>query len=135
MDVASVMDEIAECLAGLPDLRQATGWPTGGVSPPAVVVGMPDEIEYDQTYGRGMDRMTIPVFLVVPKPQDRSARDFAAQYANGAGPASVRSAIAAWNWLTCDDVHVNRAEFAVIDVDNNSYLAGEYTCVVVGPGT
>jgi hypothetical protein len=74
MNLADVMDEAATVLGTITGLR-VTAWPPGSVVAPAGIVSYPDRIEYDQTYGRGTDRIAgIPFVLVAGKATERPAR-------------------------------------------------------------
>jgi hypothetical protein len=60
--------------------RGATGrvyaWPVETISPPCAVVAYPnDPIDFDLTYGRGSDRLRIPLYFMVGKAVERTARD------------------------------------------------------------
>ncbi len=60
-------------------------WPVESVSPPCAVVGYPDQpIEFDATFGRGSDRVRIPLFLLVGKATERTARDALSAVLTGA---------------------------------------------------
>lgn len=74
MNFADVMDEIGDRLETVGGLR-VYRYPADNVQPPCAEITYPEEYLFDETYGRGSDRMTIPVTLMVGRVSDRSARD------------------------------------------------------------
>lgn len=135
MNLATVMDEIAARLATLPGLR-VFAYPPGDVSPPAAIVSYPDRIKFDQTFGRGMDRMTgVPIVVLVGKATDRTARDRIGAYANGAGATSIRALLGAAGWVSCADVAVVECEFDVHTIGAVDFLAAIFTCDITGKGS
>lgn len=126
MNLAPIMDEIAQRLKTIGGLR-VSAQPPKSISPPAAIVSYPDSVDYDQTYGRGMTNVTgLKVWLVVGNVTDRSARDALAEYVSDTGPKSVKSALegaaAAW-----DDLHVVSAEFDVLTIAGVDYIAAGLT--------
>src|SRR5687768_1669543 len=105
MNLSDVMDEVAARLGAIKGLR-VFAYPADSLSPPAAAVLYPDGITFDETYGRGMDRLTLPVLVVVGKPTDRSTRDRIAAYCDGSGPASVKAAVEAGDGAAFDTVRV-----------------------------
>lgn len=73
MDVGTVMDQVAEGLRAVPDLRVFDFFPDR-ITPPAAVLDFPD-ITHDATFVRGGDRLVLPVALLVSQVDSRAARD------------------------------------------------------------
>jgi hypothetical protein len=135
MNVAAIMEEIGAVLDTLTGLR-VSRHPVGKVVPPAGVVGYPDRIDYDQTYGRGMDRIRdLSVVLVVGKVTERSARDKVGEWTRGAGPQSVKQTLEAHAWTSCHEVSVTDATFDTISIAAVDYLAALFQLDIVGNGT
>jgi hypothetical protein len=133
MDLSAVMDEAALVLEGLSGLR-VSAWPVGSVSPPAGIVSYPDGITYDETYGRGTDRIDqLTMTLVVGKVTERAARDLVAAYSAGDGELSVKAACEAHAWTSCDDLTVSRCEFDIVTIGAVQYLAATFYADVLGP--
>lgn len=83
MNLGSVMQEIADRLDTIDGLR-AYPYPLDGTpAVPAAIVTYPDRYVFDETYGRGMDRMELPVVVLVGRVYDRVARDQIARYLGG----------------------------------------------------
>lgn len=75
IQLAAIMDAIA---AKVP--AELTGrvyaWPVEDATPKCAIVAYPDQpIEFDVTLSRGSDRVTVPLFVLVGKPTERTARD------------------------------------------------------------
>jgi hypothetical protein len=128
-----VMDEVAARLATIEGLR-VFAYPTDSVAPPAAVVSFPENITFDETYGRGMDRMTLPVVVAVGKPYARSTRPLLAAYCNGSGPASVKAALEAGDYASCDVVRVTGIDFDVVTIAGTDYMAALFDLDIAGAG-
>lgn len=136
MDLAAVMDEIATSVRTVDGLEGRTfAYPPPSVNGLAGIVSYPDRIDYDQTYGRGMDTIAdLPVLIVVGKATDRTARDRVAQYAAGSGALSVKAAIEADPHTAFDDVHVTSCEFDVVTIAAADYISAMFRMDVRGQG-
>lgn len=92
MELAAVMDDIAGRLETIDGLR-TFAHPAANISPPAAIVSYPGEYTYDATFGRGMDRINLPVVVLVGKVSERSSRDRLGAYVNGDGAQSIKAVI------------------------------------------
>lgn len=90
----AVMDGLGVALAAISGLR-VFDYPADKLDPPAAVVGFPTEIAWDYTKGRGSDRATFPVFVVVGGAFSRPARDALGPYLAGSGAQSIKAALEA----------------------------------------
>jgi hypothetical protein len=84
MNLAAVMQAISARLGTISGLR-CFAYPEATLTPPGAMVLYPETIAFDETYGRGMDRMKLPLLVVVGKVSDRSARDQMGAYCDGSG--------------------------------------------------
>lgn len=134
MDLADVMEEVAGKLSAINGLR-IFAYPPDALAPPAAVVSYPDSYDYDGTYGRGMDRLKLPVVVVVGKPTDRSTRDRLAKYCDGAGAASVKVAAENGTYVSCDTVRVESVTFDVVSIAGTDYMAALFTLDITGSGS
>lgn len=135
MNLNDVMDEMAMVLGTITGLR-CFGYPPPRVSAPAGIVSYPDKIEYDQTYGRGMDKISgIPMILVEGKATDRTARDRIAEYVAGSGARSVKAVFEAHTWASCDDLVVTACSFDVVTIAAVDYIAATFEADAVGSGS
>src|SRR5690606_42113379 len=62
MDVAAVMQEVADRLDTIAGLR-VHGSPPWTITPPAAIVSYPESLEYSRS-ARGMDRISLPVVVL-----------------------------------------------------------------------
>lgn len=134
MDLGAVMEEVAN------RLRAIGGWdvhpqPVPTLVPPAAEVLYPEEYVFDETYGRGMDRMTLPVGVVVGRPTDRDTRDRIAKYCNGSGAFSVKQALESGSYESFDTLRVVSIDFGGKAIGGVDYLAAEFTLDITGPGS
>lgn len=133
MNLADVMDEIGDALRTIPGLNVFPYW-ANRVTAPAAVVGWPDPLTYDTTYGRGSDRVQLAVMVLVGGVDAESSRNRAAAYADGSGPSSVKAALDALEPTSCDSVAVTRCDFEVISVAATDYLSATFTLDITGTG-
>jgi len=133
MNLAAVMDEIATTLSSVPGLR-VWGYPPGSVTPPAAVVGYPVEHQYDVTYGRGMDAMTIPVVVVVPNPTERPARDAVSAYTAGTGVSSVKAVLESASYTALHSIRVASVAYDTYSIGGAEYLGAIFEVEITGSG-
>lgn len=134
MNLTDVMEEVAARLATIKGMR-VFPYPADSVSPPAAIVSYPETLTYDETYGRGSDRMALPVVVVVGKPYDRSTRDLITRYTDGSGASSVKAALETGTYASCDGVRVTRAEFDVVSIAGTDYVAAQFDLDIAGSGS
>lgn len=133
MNLAGIMDELAT------RLRTIDGWtvyahPPGRVTPPAAVVGYPEEYVFDRTYRRGMDEVTLPVVVVVGKVSDRAARDALGAYLDGSGSSSIKATLDGDGYTAFDTASVVKAEIDTVMIAGTAYLAAIFDVQVGGQG-
>jgi hypothetical protein len=83
IDLGAVMDAIAETLTENVTVR-VYPWPTDSPQIPCVVIGYPEEIDFDATFNRGSDKATFPLYYMAGKVSDRTARDQLSDIITGA---------------------------------------------------
>jgi hypothetical protein len=134
VDLAAVMQAVSDRLDTIAGLR-CHAHPPGTVTPPAAVVSYPDTYTFDETYGRGMDRIKLPVVVVVGRPTDRSTRDHLAAYCNGSGASSVKAVLESGTYTAFDVVRVAGIDFDVVTFAAIDYLAAIFDLDIAGKGT
>lgn len=134
MNLADVMDEVAARLDTIDGLR-CFAQPPGKITPPGAFVDYPENIAFDATYGRGSDRMTLPVALLVGKVVDRSARDQLGAYADGSGAKSIKTVLESGTYTAFDEVTVQRVDFDPVRIAGVDYMAALFTLDIIGPGS
>lgn len=134
MRLDAIMDEVAVVLNRITGLR-VTAYPPPTITPPAGYVSYPQAVDFDTTYGRGEDTVRdLPIVLLSGKAVDRAARDTVAAWAAGDGPRSVKAAMEAHAWTSCDDLTVTSCEFDVETIGAVPYLAIMFKATAVGTG-
>ena len=133
MDLKDVMAAIGTRLDTIAGLR-VYDFPSDHITPPAAVLAYPDEITYDATYARGMDRMTLPVLVMVGKANDRAARNNLVEYADGSGAKSIKAVVEAGTYTAFDTVRVVRVEFDVVRIAGVDYAAALFDLDIAGQG-
>lgn len=137
MNLDEIMDEIADRIRTIDTLAGRTfAYPPKKVEPPAAIVSYPDSIDFDATYGRGVDTINdLTVTVVVGKPTERTSRDRIAGYVAGSGPDSIKAALEVANPVAWDDGRVSGIEFALAEIAGVEYLAAIFKITLAGRGT
>lgn len=134
MNLASVMAALATELDKITGLR-VYAYPTDSVAVPAAVVGYPVSYTFDETYGRGSDRLEVPVWVLVGRVSDRTAVTQLGAYCDGSSSDSVKQVLEAGTYTAMDSVRVVSADFEAVSVGSVEYLAAMFTVDVFGSGT
>lgn len=137
MNVQDVMDEIGEKLAAIPQLR-VYPYNVDKIPPPGAIVGFPETIDYDETYGRGSDSLTVPVWVMVSRANAQSAGAQLAAYLDGSGERSVKAAVDRTNtntYSSCDTVTVTTAKIGAYTSGGVELIGAEFTVTVTGSGS
>lgn len=133
MNLSNVMDQIAiqlDTIAGL----HVYAYPADSITPPAAIVGYPETITYDVTFGRGVDQIDLPVFVLVERTPDRTARATLAPYLDGSGAESFKAVLKAGTYTAFSTARVRECTIDVITVAGTDYLTGIFGIDITGPG-
>lgn len=134
MNLMAVMTEIAGKMSVIKGLRVAD-YPKGSITPPAAIVALPSSIDFDETYGRGSDKLTLFVVVLVAKSAERNATVQLAAYCSGSGAQSIKAAIEAGESDSYDDAHVTGVEFDNYKPEGGAiYAAAVFTVEITGSG-
>jgi hypothetical protein len=133
MNIAAVMDELGDALGAIDGLR-VFPYSAPAISPPAAIVGWPEPITYDSTMARGMDELSLPVWVLVGKVDARTSRDALAAYLDGSGGSSVKAAIDGGTYTACDSVRVTSATVEAITSGGVEYLGAVLQVEITGQG-
>jgi hypothetical protein len=134
MIIANVMDEFGTRLEGIEGLVVAPFAATEIGIVPAALISLPPNGTYDLTYGRGLDTVTLEVFVLVSKNVDLAARNAMSPFISGSGPKSIRARLSSKGWMSCDAVRVTGFTSARIKMATNTYLAAIFSAEVSGKG-
>lgn len=94
LDLGAAMTGLADALSVLPGI-DVYPYPPDVINPPAAVVALPDSIEYDETMGRGFDRMEIPVLIILGRTDVEGSISAVSEYLSGEGAISVKDVLEA----------------------------------------
>lgn len=134
VNLNDVVNEVRQALDSIDGLS-VPEWGVQLIQPPAALVALPERIDYDQTYVRGVDQITdLPVLVLVARPTEPESRRVIAAYADGSGPRSVKAAIEGRTYVSCDDVTVVWAEFEAVTYAGTEYLACVFHLDITGKG-
>lgn len=134
MNLARVMDELGTALDTISGLRVFPYW-ADRIVPPAAVVAWPEPVTYDGTMARGMDEMTLHVFVMVGRYDARSTRDRMAKYLDGSGGDSIKAKLDGGTYTSCHSVTVQSATVDAFSVAGASVLGADFIVQIVGQGS
>jgi hypothetical protein len=130
------MDEIGQKLATIPQLR-VYPYNVDKIPPPGAIVGLPESVDFDATYGRGSDSLILPVWVMVARANAQAAGAQLAAYLDGSGDRSVKAAVDSTNsntYSSCDEVTVTKAVPGAYTSGGVDMLGAEFTVTVAGQG-
>jgi hypothetical protein len=127
------MDEIGDRLDTITGLR-GFGFPPDHITPPAAIVSYPEGIVFDRTYRRGKDTLTLPVVVVVGKPNDRSTVTRLGAYCDGSGGSSIKAVLESGTYTSFDRVRVTDVDFDVYTIGGNDYMGALFMLDIGGDG-
>lgn len=129
--LATTMDALAAKLVAGGVSSRVFAWPEEAVPAPAVVIGYPETIEFDMTFGRGSDKATFPIWFLAGKVIGRATRDAISAIVTGAtatknvldGPLTVGANTAS--------VRVTECRIETVTVGTVQYLAARFDTEVI----
>lgn len=133
MNLVTLADELKAAAATITGLR-VYATPGLAIRAPALVVGFPTDVQFDQTFGRGSDRLQLTLFLLVGKTSARSGGTALLGYLSGSGSQSVKAAIEGGTYTAADVVHVDSASVGAISAEGTEYLGATFETTVTGRG-
>lgn len=133
-----MMTEVDTRLKTITALRNTSIGTDSAIAVPAAVQYLPDRVDFDQTAGRGADKITdLIVVVFVGRANMRNAVKAIAPYVAGSGAKSIRQVLDTRTaaYTSCSDLQVVYAEIDYNAVIGSvSYLAALFHCNVYGPG-
>lgn len=129
--VSSIRTGLATRLGTITGLRTAATMPDNPNPPVAIVV--PDSINFDDTFHRGMDTLNFRVLLIVGRADERTAQNSIDGYCATSGASSVKAAIEGDKTLggTAFDCRVTTmSNYGSILIGETTYLSVEFIVVV-----
>lgn len=136
MNLTDVATEVAARLDSIAGLRCFAYQPPS-ITPPAGIVlnPLPGDIQYDQTYGRGMDRITLPVLVVAGRSSERPAQEAIRAYLDGSGPRSVKAVVEAGTYTSLHTIRVTTGGVDGVVIAGTEYLAALFDLDITGQGS
>lgn len=136
MNERDVAEELADKLATItdPELR-VYSFPPDALEAPAAVVGFPETITFDVAMGRGVDRMVVPIFVVIARTWDRSSAEQFGNLTAGSGPNSIKQAVQTKPHVAFDTARVTSADRTVISVAGIEFWAATFLVDITGSGS
>lgn len=134
MNLATVMDELGDALDTITGLR-VYRYPPKAVRPPVGIVAFPDDIDYNTSYKRGMDRLSIPIIIIVGDAYARASAAELIDYMAGSGAESIKAVIDGYAYTEADSVTVMTASTEIVTVAGHEYISAAFDVDVVGSGT
>ncbi len=134
MNLVTLAGELAAAAQTITGLRvhQVPGL---AIRAPALVIGYPEQIDYDGTYQRGADALRVPLFLLIGPTSQRAGGLDLLSYLSGSGARSVKAAIEAGTYTAADVVHVASANPGAITSEGVEYLGATFETMITGRGT
>lgn len=136
MNIIAVAEELRAHGAAITPLagRSYVG-PPGSVTDPCLIVPLPEEITFDQVYGRGQDMLLWEIIVIVGRSDDRQIMERIGQYCAGSGPLSVKQALEGGApYTACGDVFVASAELATVTWQGTDFQGAFFSTQIRGRG-
>lgn len=131
MDPVAVRAEIAVALRTIAGLSVYEHDAAGKI--PAAIVSLPDRIDYNATYARGLTGMTdVQVVILCGRP-GRHAEKLALGFARDTA-GSVVPVLQGYAWTAVDWMTVEYAEFLTVTMAKVDYLAVVFHANLAGKG-
>jgi hypothetical protein len=135
MNLSDVAEEIAARLDTISGLN-AFPFPPDSLTPPAAIVlnPQPGDVVYDQTYGRGMDRITLPVIVLGGRSSDQQAHADIRAYLDGSGARSVKAVLEAGTYTSLHTIRVTTGGVDGVKLGGVEYYAAMFDLDITGQG-
>ena len=129
--ITNIRSGLATRLATISGLRTASTMPDNPNPPIAIVI--PDNINFDNAFQRGMDTLTFRIFVVVGRADERTAQNSIDSYCATSGTSSIKAAIegdktlggAAYNCRVTD-----MRNYGSVIIGEVTYLSCEFVVAV-----
>ncbi len=129
--ISNLKSGLATNLATITGMRTSQQIPEQP-QPPVAIITLND-INYDTTFGRGMDEYSFTVTVIVSSADGRNAQNLLDEYVAKSGTLSVKSAIELDRSLGgyANDCRVTRlSTYGNLTIGETNYLAGEWSVTV-----
>ena len=133
MSIQAIREGIAANLATISGLRTSAFVPDNPTPPIAVVI--PNRVEFDSSYQRGMDQFTFDVIVIAARASERNAQRTLDGYCNSTGSTSIKAAIETDKTLggTVMDCRVTEMTgYGPVAIGEVQYLSATFTVAAIG---
>ena len=124
---------LAANLATITGLRTSAFVPDNPTPPIAVIV--PNRLDFDSSFGRGMDQYTFKVVVIAARASERSAQNTLDAYCNPTGATSIKTAAETDKTLggaAMDCRVTDLTDYGPVQIGETQYLAATFTVSVIG---
>lgn len=142
MDVGAIRAAVPAAVGtAIPELN-CLGYLPDAIPEPCFYAGEV-EIDFDKTFGRGMDEIELTCRLLVARGDDLSGQARLDAYMAGSGPRSVKAALVAARGAPgeyalgglCHDLHLRRIQgHRLYQVGTVMYYGAEFIIRIIGEG-
>ena len=129
--ISSIRTGLATRLGTISGLRTAATMPDLPNPPIAIVI--PDSVNFDNAFGRGLDTLTFRIVVIVGRADERTAQNSIDGYCATTGASSVKAAIEGGKTLggAAFDCRVTAmTNYGSTVIGETTYLSCEFTVVV-----
>jgi hypothetical protein len=126
--ISELRTGLATNLATITGLRTAATVPDNPNPPIAII--LPQGVEYDNTFGRGMNTYTFAVTVIVGRVSERSGQNALDAYVSSTGSSSIKIAIESdktLNGKAFDLRVIDSRNYGELTVGEVTYLSAEFT--------
>jgi hypothetical protein len=126
--ISELRTGLATNLATITGLRTAATVPDNPNPPIAII--LPQGVEYDNTFGRGMNTYTFAVTVIVGRVSERSGQNALDAYVSSTGTSSIKIAIESdktLNGKAFDLRVIDSRNYGELTVGEVTYLSAEFT--------
>ena len=132
--LGKILDGLAANLSTITGLRVFETVPSSLPTGPVAVIGLPEEIEYDMTFGGGNADVYLPIRLYLPMVSEQSAQRTLHPYLAPTGAQSINAAVETDPTLggAASSLHLQKAyKFGVYQIGQGQMLGVEFRVWVV----
>lgn len=133
MIIKNVMKDIGDRLDTINPLR-VHPYEADEISVPAGLVSLPSNINYQTTYGSGVNDILLEVTVLVSKVGARARLEQISPYADSEGQKSVAQVLETGTYSAFDSLQVMSSRFMIVNIAGDDYLACIFLVEVIGPG-
>lgn len=133
MIIKTVMEELAaELLAS--SIINVYDYVPKSIQAPAAIIVFPETMEFDATFGRGLDMMRVPVLVVISELSSKSAAEDLSVLASGSGVNSVKVRLEEHTPVSYHSLRVVGFRTDPITFNGVDYLSATFEVEIAGQG-